>query len=410
LRVGDTYVDPLVLFRPPDLTKVVHLAPSDDPALASVAHERRGVLAGLRDGVHAIGRAIGGTARAAARVAGGAVTLTAAAAARIERYVAMGAHGVAKLAALLDEMSPLPTGLDAMRAARQLVQWGMSLRSCDHHAPDADGSGGSGHRVMVVAGLDSHRSAHGPSATLPVGKLGYARDEVAYYSYAAGGGAYGPDDTLIPIERAAKQLADQLRAMQRSEPGREVDLVAHSQGGVVVLAFLALEYDPGDRTLPPLGTTVTISSPLHGAPLAMLANLVASSERGRDLLERFHLAGPSLRDLEAHSDLLDRLDGAPLPPVVELTTIGAAADYVVPASRAHRRGAARFDADPVAVAPHGAVLNDAGALRAVRAALEGRRMPCQSLGEAVDSALFPTLITRIEGLGPIGAIRARSNH
>jgi hypothetical protein len=244
---------------------------------------------------------------------------------------------------------------------------------------------------------------------LPVGKLGYAPDEVAYYSYAADGGAYGPGDTLIPIEQAAARLADQLRAMQRADPGREVDLVAHSQGGVVVLAFLALVYDPSDRTLPPLGTTVTLSSPLHGAPLATLANLVASTDRGRALLERFHLAGPSLHDLEAHSDLLDRLDGAPLPEVVELTTVGAAGDYVVPATRAHRHGAAQFDADPLAPSPHGAVLNDPGALRAVRAALEGRRMPCQSLGEAMASALFPTVITRIEGLGPIGAVRAQTN-
>src|SRR5439155_5698891 len=31
LRVGDTYVDPMVLFRPADLTKLVHLVPAGEP-------------------------------------------------------------------------------------------------------------------------------------------------------------------------------------------------------------------------------------------------------------------------------------------------------------------------------------------------------------------------------------------
>ena len=38
---------------------------------------------------------------------------------------------------------------------------------CDAHAPAADGTGGSDHRVMIVAGLDSSITNGGPSSALP---------------------------------------------------------------------------------------------------------------------------------------------------------------------------------------------------------------------------------------------------
>src|SRR5262249_11693323 len=50
LRVGDTYVDPMTLFRPVDLAKVVHLAPADDPAESAwtPARERAEIATSLR--------------------------------------------------------------------------------------------------------------------------------------------------------------------------------------------------------------------------------------------------------------------------------------------------------------------------------------------------------------------------
>jgi triacylglycerol esterase/lipase EstA (alpha/beta hydrolase family) len=86
------------------------------------------------------------------------------------------------------------------------------------------------------------------------------------FSYAPGGGAYDADDTYVTIEVAARRLGAQLRERQRREPGREVDLLAHSQGGIVVAAFLTLVYDPTDPAYPPLGTVVTLAAPHHGTP------------------------------------------------------------------------------------------------------------------------------------------------
>ena len=48
LRAGDTYLDPMGLFRPIDLTEIVHLAPTSDPPRPQPpANERRGLVAGF---------------------------------------------------------------------------------------------------------------------------------------------------------------------------------------------------------------------------------------------------------------------------------------------------------------------------------------------------------------------------
>ena len=164
------------------------------------------------------------------------------------------------------------------------MTWIKQRRDCDGHAPAADGTGGSGHRVMVVAGIDSSTNADDVSLDVPLDEVGYSGSEVTYFSYAPHADAYTKADTHAPLLDSAARLGAQLQAMQRKEPGREVDLVAHSQGGVVVLAFLAFVYDSGNRLYPPLGTVVTLSSPLEGAPLASAVARIARSSSGRALL------------------------------------------------------------------------------------------------------------------------------
>jgi hypothetical protein len=395
LRVGDNYVDPMVLFRPPDLAKIVHLAPASDPVLDRVDNERRGLLAGLTAGVRTIVGTVASVdthlARLGQREASQALQLA--------------VHGsVIALGNYLDHLSVAPTPQDALRVAQRLVAWARSLQNCDPHAPAADGTRGSGNRVMVVAGINSSMSlGHHPLA-LPLDRLGYGPADIASFSYTDTGGDYGPRNTHEPIEVAARQLGEQLRAMERATPGKPVDLIAHSQGGVVVLAFLLLDYRPDDPTLPPLGNVVTLSSPLQGAPGASLVDLLAKSAAGRGLLSSVGFSpGGSVHQLEERSPLIRALDGARLPDQIELTTIGNSDDYVVTANGAHRDNAATFDVDTFAAEPHTAMLRDDRTLRAVRAALEHRPLPCQTFAEAIDAATLPTALTRIEHLGHLAA-------
>ncbi len=358
LRAGDTYIDPMGLLRPVDLATMVHLAPTNVPPYPrDASSERSGLLAGLAHDVAIAGHVV---------------------------VVAVEAGGRAGARAL---ESALPGAAATLRAGSEyLAQRG----HCDPHAPAADGEGGSGHRVMIVGGIDSHLTGTDSSVSLPASALGYQPDEITYFSYARDGGDYAPVDTEGPIMTAARRLAAQLRALQQQEPGREVDLLAHSQGGVVVETFLTMIYDRGDRSYPPLGTVVTLSSPLRGAPLASAAGDIERSRSGTLALAggaavadavgvHVPIGSPALRDLAADSDLMRRLRAAPWPDTVEVTTIGAATDVYVPGNAATLPGARARIVIPHALNAHTGILEDPSALRDVRAALENKPLPCQSL-------------------------------
>jgi murein DD-endopeptidase MepM/ murein hydrolase activator NlpD len=132
--------------------------------------------------------------------------------------------------------------------------------------------------LVVLRGLGSS------SEGLPFdpGDLGYDPRSVTAHSYAgpdpdAVGTAtdpwrsqrpYGPEDTWRGVEAASAHLRDQLRARWAAQPGRAVDLVGYSMGGVVALHYLTHHHDPYDPTLPPIGHVVTLASPLLGSDVA----------------------------------------------------------------------------------------------------------------------------------------------
>ncbi|MGH8977492.1 MAG: peptidoglycan DD-metalloendopeptidase family protein [Acidimicrobiia bacterium] len=405
LRAGDEYVDPMLLFGTVDLASVVHLAPTTEPFGYSVADERRGLLEGLRGlAADSVGTVVGAAGEATDLVPDvDAIANALQPAADIVR--AMGGRYEERIRRVLAGLPP--TGLlgGAVTATFVLESYFEQLEHCDHDAPPADGTGGSAHRALLVAGIGSATGRDGRAMALPAERLGYAADEIATFSYSPDGGAYTQRDTYAPILSSARRLTEQLRDQQRIDPGREVDLLAHSQGGVVVLAFLKLVYDPGDPTYPPLGTVITLSSPLDGAPLATVADEI------RDVPVIGHAAlgavdgapGPlpdldseAMQDLAVDSEFMARLDAARLPESVEITTIGSLYDLVVPADRATVDGAHHTVVDAGAFDAHGDVLTDDDALMAMRSALEGRPMPCPSLRDVVQSSLVPPAISLVE--------------
>ena len=159
---------------------------------------------------------------------------------------------------------------------------------------------------------------------------------------------------------------------------------------MVVETFLALIYRRGDRRYPPLGTVVTLASPLRGDPLATAAADVERTRSGKLALEgdaelaragglRTPIGSRALRDLAADSELMRRLHAAPWPDTVEVTTIGAATDIYVPGNAATIPGARSRIVIPRALNAHSGILQDPSAMRDVRAALEDKPLPCQSI-------------------------------
>ena len=409
LRSGEEYVDPMLLFGAVDLASVVHLAPTAEPYGYTLADERRGLLEGLREGAAGfVGSATGAIGDGAAALTDGAVTgLTTGLAPVAELGTALGARYLDRAQLVLAGFPPTALVSGGLTTGQILYGYWREQQECDDTAPAADGTGGSGHRAMVVAGIDSHREENGRSLALPTSELGYLDDEVTYFSYAPDGAAYEPPDTYSPILESARRLGDQLREQQRGDTGREVDLIAHSQGGVVTLAFLKLVYDPADPAYPPLGTVVALASPLDGAPLATLIDEVrdvpvvgdVAVGAARDVAGGAvpDLRSPAVTDLAEDSSFMARLDAARLPESVRITSIGGLWDPTVPGDRATAVGADRtiVDTGPLWEA-HADIVTDGDALRAIRAALEGRPLPCRSFDDYVRASLIPPAITLVE--------------
>ncbi len=221
--------------------------------------------------------------------------------------------------------------------------------------------------LVLVAGLGSSSS----STVLDAGHLGYPADSVTRLSYAGrhdGPGAledprrdqlpYGPTDTWEGPGPAAAHLAAQLRAQAVREPGRAVDLIGHSMGGLVILEYLLTHHDPYDPGLPPIGHIVTLGSPLRGSDAATAADALADELMVGTLVEnlrdsageagdRLSLHTPAVGQLAVGSrelrDLARRWDAAlaagtagPLAIGTRVLNVGGSRDLVVSPRRSRQ--------------------------------------------------------------------------
>ena len=191
LRVGDRYVDPMVLFSPPDLSRIIRLTPVDEPAqqgleapaleahnLAEALHLARGDLSAgdaSDDGGGLDLLGVGASAvNAVGKVAGSA----------------LGAVGkpLGSAASWAYEQSLLaPAVADAAEVGSRLGSWLSSRRRCTANTTAPPGGGGSGHQLLAIAGIGSETDpATGAPLDLDVADLGYDPGEVHFFSYRAG--------------------------------------------------------------------------------------------------------------------------------------------------------------------------------------------------------------------------------
>ena len=204
-------------------------------------------------------------------------------------------------------------------------------------SPDATAPGyavaPNANHLVLIAGLSS---TGGVELIDPV-HLGLGEDDATRFSYARGGEvvsgraageAYGVADTWQGVASAAALLEQQLRALAREQPGRPVDLLGHSLGGVVATYYLLHLHDPFDVGLPPIGHVITVASPLEGSDLARAGvALVEAPGVGTVARGAWQAAGslpgtagavarslepdaPSLHDIASGSDVLRDLSGS----------------------------------------------------------------------------------------------------
>ena len=387
VRAGDVYLDPLTLLTRPAR---VYLVPDDVRRPATQAKER-GALERL---VRAVGKATDDAVDWARDELGR----------RLDEL-----RGWAHYAdAVAFDRSPIRL---ALRSASALRRWYRARDVCtpDERAPPPRTER---HLLVRVAGLGSHTSAGsteaGAIADLDAAALGYRRGDVVQFSYRGGTTAemgYDATDTQVSIRDSARRLRALLERLATEHPGVPVDLVAHSQGGLVARAALALEFDGADGRLPRVANLVTLGTPHRGADLATSLRMVDHTDVGGEILDVIADArvlgldpeAPSIAEMAETSTFIADLERAPLPSTVRVTSIAARGDLVVAADRSEVDGATNVVVDPGGVVDqHDRLPGSAAGQRAVALALAGAPPACESAFDAVLDVLAPAAIGSAE--------------
>lgn len=218
----------------------------------------------------------------------------------------------------------------------------------------ADGAAGppNDNIAVMIAGIGS-KTAGGTSAALyEAGEelLGYAEPSIYRFSYRGHEGdalhePYPRADTFGDIRSAADKLRDLLRSIAERHPGRDIDLIAHSQGGIVARSYLQLAATAWDPKVPRVDHLVTFSTPHDGAPLAGGRSELELTNIGRALLDTAswwaNNGGPipdpysrAVTQLAPGSDLLERLDRESVLWGTRVLSLALPNDVVVPADHA----------------------------------------------------------------------------
>lgn len=373
-RAGDAYLDPLVLLASSAAGGPrVFLVPEPDRKLRSEERERRGLLGLLARVPGAVAR-VGGTAVAWARQAPGElVSLAGEVGSSFEEAMVW-----------LEALAPmLVTPLDVAIVAKT---WRERRETCtpDGVPPPAP----PGRRIAVlVAGLGSS-SDNAAIYDVDTGTLGYAPGDVHRYSYRGGSTAdsrYGPADTQVDIAASGRRLRALVERLHAEDPGVPIDILAHSQGGIVTRSAL------GQRAPPGVDHVVTLGSPHQGADLATALELTGYTRRGRWaqwLIGRSGLSGidprsVSVRQLSEASTFMRELNSRPLPAGVRFTSIAARADVVVASPRSRLPGATSVVVDVPTINHHNALPGSKATTREIALARAGMEPTCESLGNAL---------------------------
>ena len=387
VRAGDAYLDPAKLFG--DGAPEVHLVPDELRRPQTEAHERAGLARMLQ----------GWATRA---VDGGAAAL-AWAKDRTGKAVADRLDEASGVLQLAREARPLT---HAGRLAGAASEWWRTRGACTPATVAPPGL--HERRVLVtVAGLGS--SSRGSSLdALDTAALGYADADVLRFSYRGGTTAersYAATDTTDDIRHSAARLRELLARVEAEHPGVPIDVIAHSQGGVVARSALTDEFDGADPRLPAVRSLITLSSPHLGAPLATGVTMAGHTTVGEALEAELHRAlphmvdprGRSVTQLAEESTFLRRLNARPLPAGINATSIAAREDWMVPAGATRLAGARNVTVSaPGHLTEHSAMPGGPQTQREIALAVAGMAPTCQSFGDAMADVVVSDAIRWVE--------------
>jgi hypothetical protein len=431
-RVGDRYFDPMQLFEPTDLTQLVRLVPADELEVddAQLIHKMfdddgcGGLLSVICDIGEAIGDAAGWTLdRVEDALDLGLAALRTVAEAAVDFVETVTAVVREVMQAIRDVVEGVEGAIErlaelavegAVAIFEAVVEAGLdlyeALTSCPQPPPKAH-SEGSGNIAVAVGGLFSSRERQAPDAhgdwfdesfKFRRRVLGYTREEVVYHSYREGSETYGWEDTLGDLHEQARSLGRQIKAAGEANPGRAIDLVGHSQGGLVIALFLTEVYAGHEDEYPPIENALTFGSPHEGTPVADLAQTVTDHLIAGNLLKLLDptevVGAAAIQQMTSDSDTITGLGDRVVPPSVRFLSVMGSEDPIVPSNRGDIAGGTKVvvqAGESFWPDDHSAVLHDDDAISAAQAHLEGRS-PADTCGLFTDvgGTLYSELVDK----------------
>ncbi|MCX7619257.1 MAG: peptidoglycan DD-metalloendopeptidase family protein [Acidimicrobiales bacterium] len=312
-----------------------------------------------------------------------------------------------RLSAALDRL-PLPGAptVPSSRLMAGMLEWSFSKDNCRQSGADRIATDAPTRRIVVLVGGLGSSNADAAVRDVDTAALGYAPDDVLLFSYRDGSRPdlpYDAADTQQDLLVSADRLAELLSRTAAANPGVPIDVIAHSQGGVVARFALARAQRRG-LVSAELGTVVTLGTPHRGAPLAGAAQALEGQPTVREALRSFLAAAGadidpaavSVSQLAPGSPLLGRLDARLAGSGVRIVSIAARGDLVVPSPRSKVGG------EPARVIPlagpsaHSRLPGDPRTTEEIRAAIAGLPARCRSFGEALVDEVTGVTIDAVE--------------
>lgn len=292
---------------------------------------------------------------------------------------------------------------------------------------------GIGSATSVTAGGDISSNASMYNSDLA--SLGFDEASIFHFSYRGTAfktrddryrfhEPYAKQDTFLSIRYSAFLLAQQIERIHKLHPNKTIDLVAHSQGGLVAQYYLSWFYRPDLPGGPRIGSFISIATPHHGADAAQFHRRLTTSEGGLLLLDGWDTIAastglpkpdsPSVLEMDESSVFIRQLNENWRPEKVPTTAIAATFDLVVTPQHSRLPSANNYTADlPMAPSSlflaHSAVVEAPDTKAILYNALAGRPSACTSLRNAVADHTVGRVISGIadlllEGYGAVAAL------
>ncbi len=309
--------------------------------------------------------------------------------------------------------------------AGTIVAWSGSRRCTPDTIP---APAMEGRRILVLVGGLGTTSERSSVESVDASGLGYSAEDVLRFSYRGGrtpgrppagpltmvvARPYASADTQGDLVAAARELRLLLSEVAVRAPGVPIDVVAHSQGGVVTQ--IAATPLPGGPALPAeVDLVATLGSPHDGTDLATAVEAVTSDPAGTEALERLgelldlglDPGATSVAQMSETSPLMAVLAASPPPQGIRRLTVAARGDLTVPAVHSRLPGVPHAVVDLVGPDAHTLLPGDPATSRELALARSGWPPRCRDRFDQLADRALPESISWAEDLAGAAAALA----